>query len=346
MTGGCFTRAKEVDAGNIVGGRTRGRLASSNNSKIVSSGQVNGGSIKGGSTATDGIRTRQKRVVPTRKACLQDCSFRVDGNLVNGQSKEDVKQIGDHTSKRVECSVSTSEPGVSSRNLPAVNKKNVVEVQSTRSVAVPKIIGVGNPSTRPVANSQKKEKSSDHVQALKIEAKSSPMNTSTARNSIKIGSENHHDKSPRTQHRTTTRLNGSSAPQRKTNEVEKNPHVAESSRNQKTISFLRRAETSRSGEKREKELNYNVVIDKDLLRQRAISEDSDNTLGISCPLCENDLMASSLNYEYHDGIEPSNLPEVAVLHCGHVFHSACLEEILPSGNCREPPCYFCISNKD
>ncbi|KAG9148718.1 hypothetical protein Leryth_013407 [Lithospermum erythrorhizon] len=375
MTGGCSndcTRANDVDSRNIFNARTSERLASSNITGNISSKHVNIGLLKGWSRATDGILTRPipplSTVSQMRKARSQIRPSRPDRKLVHEQPKEDINQISGHLSKHFQCSVTLSEPKLAHRNLPAMPKKSVAEI----------------PSIWSASKSPKKEKSSDSLQAHKTVAKSLPVkpsvNTSTAKISRRTGTENHNDKSPKAQHGTTIRSNDYSALQRKTNRVEKNLHVFGSTRNQKMkvpnwvegekikstpLASQSKAsascvKTSKYEENQVKKLNDNVVVAQDLVQLKDfeseslvrdfalsdISEDSDDfddTLGIICPLCENDLMYSPL----YDEFEPSNLPEVAVLYCGHAFHSRCLEDIIPpEEKCRDPPCYFCLTNID
>ncbi|KAK1403628.1 hypothetical protein POM88_003233 [Heracleum sosnowskyi] len=66
-----------------------------------------------------------------------------------------------------------------------------------------------------------------------------------------------------------------------------------------------------------------------------------------CPICENDLSyISAGDYSYYeDDNEPPKLPEVAVLPCGHAFHSECLMQFIEEEQSREPPCFFCTSNE-
>lgn len=62
-----------------------------------------------------------------------------------------------------------------------------------------------------------------------------------------------------------------------------------------------------------------------------------------CLLCERDL-ANKIEYEEYDPyIERYNPAENAVLSCGHVFHSVCLQFSIPEENCRDPPCAICAS---
>ncbi|XP_055822952.1 uncharacterized protein LOC129891574 isoform X2 [Solanum dulcamara] len=46
---------------------------------------------------------------------------------------------------------------------------------------------------------------------------------------------------------------------------------------------------------------------------------------------------------YDDDVEPSVLPSVAILSCGHSFHAVCLDGITPEENSSDPPCFFCLS---
>lgn len=376
MTGGCSdscTRAKDVDSGNSLGGRTRERVASSDIRRNILSGHANKGLIKGCSRATDGIQTRPTPALSTvpqiKKARSQTRSSKPDGKFVLGKYNANGNQIGDHLSKHAQYSVMSSELKLSSRNLPVVPKKSVAEIPSIRS-------GYSSP---------KKEKSSDPLQGQKIVAKSLPLKSSvntTARNSGRIGSENHHDKSRETQQRINIRSSNSSALPKKMNQVEKNSHIIGSSRNQTTkvpsqvvgeklkctpiasqSKFSSRCvKTLKNEENQRKQLKDNVVIAQDLVHpkdfgsefpfqyiaQSEFSEDSDDSnvaLGINCPLCENDLAYLPPSCEYYDELQPSNLPEVAVLYCGHAFHSRCLEDIIPPHEqCRDPPCYFCLAD--
>lgn len=66
-----------------------------------------------------------------------------------------------------------------------------------------------------------------------------------------------------------------------------------------------------------------------------------------CPICEKDLsyILAGDYFSYKDNNEPPKLPEVAVLPCGHAFHSECLMQFTEEEQSREPPCFFCISNE-
>lgn len=71
--------------------------------------------------------------------------------------------------------------------------------------------------------------------------------------------------------------------------------------------------------------------------------------GITCPLCENDLSDMPDEYadeyanQYYGDDEPSVLPSVAILSCGHSFHAICLDGITPEEISSDPPCFFCLS---
>ncbi|KAL1819738.1 hypothetical protein ACET3Z_014607 [Daucus carota] len=66
-----------------------------------------------------------------------------------------------------------------------------------------------------------------------------------------------------------------------------------------------------------------------------------------CPVCEKDLSyMSSIDSYYEDDAEPPKLPEVAVLPCGHAFHTECLMQFTEEGQSREPPCFLCNSYLD
>lgn len=66
-----------------------------------------------------------------------------------------------------------------------------------------------------------------------------------------------------------------------------------------------------------------------------------------CPVCEKDLSyISSIDSYYEDDAEPPKLPEVAVLPCGHAFHTECLMQFTEEGQSREPPCFLCNSYLD
>ncbi|KAH0742628.1 hypothetical protein KY290_030621 [Solanum tuberosum] len=79
------------------------------------------------------------------------------------------------------------------------------------------------------------------------------------------------------------------------------------------------------------------------------SDEYFHSSGVTCPICENDLpdmpdeYADAYAYEYNDDAEPSVLPSVAILSCGHSFHAICLEGITPEENSSDPPCFFCLS---
>lgn len=70
----------------------------------------------------------------------------------------------------------------------------------------------------------------------------------------------------------------------------------------------------------------------------------------NCPLCDKDLLYAPTedDYGYLDELidEPPNLPVVAVLSCGHVFHSECLELNIPEELSADPPCFLCLSYGD
>ncbi|KAI8565743.1 hypothetical protein RHMOL_Rhmol03G0285000 [Rhododendron molle] len=70
--------------------------------------------------------------------------------------------------------------------------------------------------------------------------------------------------------------------------------------------------------------------------------------GQSCPFCDKDLLYAPTDddeYEYTDILidEPPKLPAVAVLSCGHFFHSQCLELNIPEELSTDPPCFLCLS---
>lgn len=70
--------------------------------------------------------------------------------------------------------------------------------------------------------------------------------------------------------------------------------------------------------------------------------------GQSCPFCDKDLSYAPTDddeYEYTDILidEPPKLPGVAVLSCGHFFHSQCLELNIPEELSTDPPCFLCLS---
>ncbi|KAA8535423.1 hypothetical protein F0562_030436 [Nyssa sinensis] len=66
-------------------------------------------------------------------------------------------------------------------------------------------------------------------------------------------------------------------------------------------------------------------------------------IGQNCFLCEEDLSyaPSDDEFECYDVFDHPNLPEVAVLPCGHALHGKCLQFIPPEGQSTEPPCLLC-----
>nr|XP_019070332.1 uncharacterized protein LOC104648142 [Solanum lycopersicum] len=77
------------------------------------------------------------------------------------------------------------------------------------------------------------------------------------------------------------------------------------------------------------------------------SDENFHSPRVTCPICEKDLCDMPDEYayadEYNDGVEPSVLPSVAILSCGHAFHAVCLDGITPEENSSDPPCFFCFS---
>ncbi|XP_057510510.1 uncharacterized protein LOC130792896 [Actinidia eriantha] len=74
---------------------------------------------------------------------------------------------------------------------------------------------------------------------------------------------------------------------------------------------------------------------------------SSEFIGQNCHLCLEDLSYSPMDdeFEHHNLIdEPSNLPEVSILPCGHAFHSLCLQLITAEEQSRDPPCHICFSD--
>ncbi|KAJ6355320.1 hypothetical protein OIU77_005830 [Salix suchowensis] len=68
-------------------------------------------------------------------------------------------------------------------------------------------------------------------------------------------------------------------------------------------------------------------------------------LGHSCFLCKNDLAHSPLltEEESESELESDKLPDVAVLPCGHAFHTLCLEQVIPEYELKDPSCFICTS---
>ncbi|XP_059637761.1 uncharacterized protein LOC132279742 [Cornus florida] len=67
-------------------------------------------------------------------------------------------------------------------------------------------------------------------------------------------------------------------------------------------------------------------------------------LGLNCHICEDDLSYAPRDdeAEYYEGFE-QNLPEVAVLLCGHAFHVKCLQFLTSDEGLSDPQCYLCSS---
>ncbi|XP_021277164.1 uncharacterized protein LOC110411363 [Herrania umbratica] len=63
-------------------------------------------------------------------------------------------------------------------------------------------------------------------------------------------------------------------------------------------------------------------------------------LGKSCLLCDGDLASKP---EHGLDIERLNPSENAVLSCGHVYHSQCLQFVTSEEKSRDPPCIICAS---
>lgn len=70
-------------------------------------------------------------------------------------------------------------------------------------------------------------------------------------------------------------------------------------------------------------------------------------LGHSCFLCKNDLAHSPLlteeESESESELESDKLPDVAVLPCGHAFHTLCLEQVISEYELKDPSCFICTS---
>uniref|UniRef100_A0A6N2M4Y6 RING-type domain-containing protein n=1 Tax=Salix viminalis TaxID=40686 RepID=A0A6N2M4Y6_SALVM len=70
-------------------------------------------------------------------------------------------------------------------------------------------------------------------------------------------------------------------------------------------------------------------------------------LGHSCFLCKNDLAHSPLlteeESESESELESDKLPDVAVLPCGHAFHTLCLEQVISEYELKDPSCLICTS---
>ncbi|KAK1275243.1 hypothetical protein QJS04_geneDACA001510 [Acorus gramineus] len=62
-----------------------------------------------------------------------------------------------------------------------------------------------------------------------------------------------------------------------------------------------------------------------------------------CGLCMK-LLRRRLPCLLDDAITSNNLPVVAILFCGHVFHAECLEQTTPEVNTQDPPCPSCNAN--
>ncbi|KAK6248188.1 hypothetical protein QUC31_019753 [Theobroma cacao] len=63
-------------------------------------------------------------------------------------------------------------------------------------------------------------------------------------------------------------------------------------------------------------------------------------LGKSCLLCDGDLANKPVNSPDIERLNPS---ENAVLSCGHVYHSLCLQFVTSEEKSRDPPCIICAS---
>ncbi|CAN0912195.1 hypothetical protein LINGRAHAP2_LOCUS27244 [Linum grandiflorum] len=77
--------------------------------------------------------------------------------------------------------------------------------------------------------------------------------------------------------------------------------------------------------------------------EQDLVEEQDSKLGQECLLCEKDLSYAPLPPEMDMGTY--NFPEAAVLPCGHVFHTICLESAFAGapGRSVEPTCFLCAS---
>lgn len=71
--------------------------------------------------------------------------------------------------------------------------------------------------------------------------------------------------------------------------------------------------------------------------------ESGNLIGVCCCLCEEDLGAAPYEGESECYYDFSAIPVVAILPCGHAFHSHCLWLGELEGQGEEPPCIFCES---
>ncbi|CAL1358659.1 unnamed protein product [Linum trigynum] len=99
---------------------------------------------------------------------------------------------------------------------------------------------------------------------------------------------------------------------------------------------------SQSKEAVDQGMTYYLKCDEALYADLVGGDEGDNDwkLGENCMICETDLAYAPVPPETESGAV--NFPEAAVLGCGHVFHSLCLD-MASDGQGGEPDCFICAS---
>ncbi|XP_071909567.1 uncharacterized protein [Coffea arabica] len=141
-----------------------------------------------------------------------------------------------------------------------------------------------------------------------------------------------------------------SEPSSNTNPKRRRGRKAEASPSNTTLSSAKKASTSKKKIKAQSPAPPASPTPPTPTRDHHITWDFFDETSASvdqiCPLCENDLSSTVLEVEDEYevfGVEQVTLPCVAILACGHAFHSECLESITPPDQRTDPPCIFCLS---